>query len=514
MILSDILGGKKEQKDKLAVITSDMGFTYGEIRSKVEQLSFAFQKQGLQAGDRVAVLLKNSVESIISYFAITKIGAIEVALNPLTESLSNIIYSLNDCAVKALITEEKLVDSQGMLPQVPSLKHIFLTNKSFTSDNLSEACVSFHALFNLGSGVKSHRINERSPALIAYTSGTTGVPKGVVLTHRSLLSAANASIEDLGITSDDRSLLLIPLSHPYGKRVLNSRFMQSAAVVIKENIIFPVQILKLIQQLGVTGMTGFPTIYIQILEVLAKGKTEFDLHSVRYITTGASKMPIEKFHEMRERFPQAIILSGYGLAETSARVSRIVFPPDKPLDNKLLESCGKPTSPNKIAIVDKNGDAVPSDVVGEVKFKGPNVMLGYWNKEKETKEVLTDGWFKTGDYGKIDSEGNLYLLGRKKDLVKSCGELISPMEVEAVINRLAGIEECAIIGVEDQIMGEVLKAFIVFKSGFNLSKEEIIKYCQDQLPMVKIPAQIEFCASLPRSNLGKVNKGILKKGKE
>lgn len=487
---------------------------------KIDRLAGVFMNEGIKKGDRVIVLLRNSMEAVIAFYSILKIGAIEVALNPIADSIKHIMYILKDCKPKAFVTH---TDNLKVLE--PALSEINMKNKKIfyagRKNNLTDfkqRCFSMDDIFKNNSLKKSEKIvsvKKDDIGIIAYTSGTTGLPKGVMLTHDNLLWATKSAGIDFDKTGynieNDKCLLLIPLCHAFGKQILNSRFLNGATVVLMSSVSFPIELIKLLINVKPSGIVAVPAIYNMLLNTLEKSKIEYEFDFVKYVHSGGAKIVGKLIYKLRKTFTNAMILNGYGLTEAGPRISIMLFPAKRRIDKKKLDSCGRPAKGHTIAIVDDSGNKLKKGCVGEVIFKGPSVMKGYWGKPNLTKKVLKNKWLFTGDVGSIDREGYLYLLDRKKDIIKSGAELISPKEIEMVIDEYPGVKESAVIGVKDDILGERVKAFIVLEPGIKTTKDEIIDFCSAKLPFIKVPRSIEFISSLPKSTLDKVKKAVLRK---
>ncbi|MFH1415350.1 MAG: class I adenylate-forming enzyme family protein [Elusimicrobiota bacterium] len=495
-----------EFPDREALISKGVRLTYADLKKKVDCMAAALSQRGVKKGDRVAVLLRNTFEVVVAYFAIMKTGGIEVALNPVTESRQNIEYALNDCQAEFLVTHSR--HAELISDTIPSLNTIIYIGEADSLLHLNKELVSFNEMLDTVSFCLTDGpdIALEDEAVIAYTSGTTGMRKGVVLTHGNLISVAEVTAKDLSL-ENDRCLLLIPLYHAFGKQILNSRILKGSTVLLLENILFPVEILNILESEKASGIVGVPTIYRMLLDTIKKSKREYKFPEFRYISTGGSKMPPERFVELWKWFPSITILSGYGLTETSGRGTVMIFE-SLSEKTKKLESCGRP--PFGMKLSDREGREVGCGEIGEVNFSGPNIMKGYWKKPDETGEVLEKGWLRSGDLGYTDEEGDLYIIDRKKDILKSAGEIISPKEIEIIIETHPAVKEAAVIGIEDEVLGEKIKAFVVLNDDSSVSKDEIIDYCSENLPFAKIPAVVEFRSKLPKSTLDKIKKAVLR----
>ncbi|MFH1415353.1 MAG: AMP-binding protein [Elusimicrobiota bacterium] len=510
MQVSDIL--KKSSikfPEKEALITDTNQFTYAELQEMVEQFASALQDSGVKKGDRVGILMRNTYEAVVTYCAILKIGAVEVALNIIADTQSDVEYKVRDCEISTLVVSGRyLKNAMQALNRLNIVKNIFYLGEDRLFTNLKQKCISLNEVFaTYERNTVDVSIDGTDLASIAYTSGTTGQPKGVMLTHNNMFSGAEVMSM---VTPDERTMLLVPLFHTYGKAVVNSRFMRGATIVLVENIVFPMEVLKMVEISKSSSIIVVPTILKMLLHVLKEEKKDFGFSNVKYIVSGGARLPVETLKEYWQLYPRLGVQSGYGLTEISGKASGIYYT-GAGTSAELLESCGSVIYGHERRIVDDSGNDVPLGEVGEVIFKGSSVMKGYWNKKKETSEAIRNNWLYTGDIGRVDENNNLYLIDRKKDIIKSGGELISPKEIEIVLNTHPMVEESAVIGVENEVLGEVLKAFIVTKDGLQVDEEDIIKHCSKQLPPIKIPISVEFLISFPKSSLDKVKKSELKR---
>jgi long-chain acyl-CoA synthetase len=512
MLVIDILeNSSKNFPNKEALVSKDKRFTYSQLQRMVNQLSAALTKEGIRKGHRVVILLRNTFEVVIAYFAILKIGAIEVTLDVTTDSPEDITYKFKDCQPEALITNRLYINLvPEALSKVPSLKIAFFTEEPKALKSFKQKCILLEEIFKSQEpkDIKTDA-KKRDLAVIAYTSGTTGLPKGIMLTHENLISAAESMSM---VYHKDRTLLLVPFQHTFGKAVVNSRFLKGATIILTENVAFPAEVLKLVQKSKATSIVSSPTVYRMLLEALKEKRKYYNFDKLEYIVTGGAKLPKEIFIEYWKLFPSLCIQSGYGLTEIGGKASGICFM-RKPRNTHKLTCCGKVINGHERKIVNEKGIKVAAGEIGEIIFKGPSVMKGYWRNQEETKKVIKDGWLYTGDLGKIDEEGDLYIIDRKKDIIKSGGVLISPKEIEIVIDSHPHVKESAVIGIDDELMGEKIKVFVVLKPGKRTKEEEIREFCSKKFTPIKIPSVIEFCSSLPKSTLDKVKKMELRKKK-
>jgi long-chain acyl-CoA synthetase len=339
-----------------------------------------------------------------------------------------------------------------------------------------------------------------SGAAILYTSGTTGKPKGVLLTHGNLISNVHATDHHTKMDVSDRLICYLPLFHCFGQNFIMNASVNVGATLVLHERFQPDEILDSISSNKVTMFFGVPTVYARFLMLL---KTEEPLRTVRYYFTAAAPMTVEIARQWRDRMG-AVIYEGYGLTETSPFASYNH-------DFVYREgSVGSPIENVEMKIIDAQGDDLPSGELGEIVIKGPNIMQGYFRRPEETADVMRNGWFRTGDIGQMDSEGYFYLVDRAKDMINVSGFKVWPREVEELFMKHAGVSEVAVIGTPDAESGEAVKAFTVLKAGMRVTEQELIDFCRNRIANYKAPRFVEFVDSLPRNPAGKILKRELR----
>jgi acyl-CoA synthetase (AMP-forming)/AMP-acid ligase II len=527
--------------NKVALIHKGERLTYQEVDQKANKVARWLRSQGIQRGDRVAIFLDSSAESVISLFGILKADAIFLMLSP-TLKTQKLSYILNNCQAKALITHtNKLGVVSGVFGSVPNLQFVIFTgNKdkiptsgcpnpifwkeidslcSNNSSNPSNSINSQHVTCNSQPETRnSTSASDLQPptsnidldlATIIYTSGSTGNPKGVMLTHLNMISAATSITTYLENVPEDIIIDVLPLSFDYGLYQILMAFKFGGTVVLEQSFAFPYEIIKQMIKERVTGFPGVPTMFAILLQM--EDLKKYDLSSLRYVTNTAAALPIEHIKRIRDAFPQAKLYSMYGLTECK-RVSYL--PPDE-LDRRP-GSVGKGMPNEEVWVVDENGNRVGPGVIGELVVRGSNVMRGYWGDPEITDRVLKPGPLPgekvlyTGDLFKMDEEGFLYFVGRKDDMIKTKGERVSPKEVENALYGLEGIVEVAVIPLPDDILGQAIKAYIVRRNGYSLTEKDVLRHCKKELEEFAIPKYIEFRDSLPKISSGKIDKLTLK----
>jgi long-chain acyl-CoA synthetase len=495
--------------DKTALIFDRQRIKYSEIETRCNRLAHAMVERGLRPGDRVAIWLENSPEVVIALFAALKAGAVFLVLNSTTKA-EKIEYLLNNSRARALVTDRRRAHSfQKHWSIVPHLEMAWIAGASERIDaqpigkSLASLSQDFedHALPS--SPPEKHAIDVDLAALI-YTSGSAGVPRGVMMTHLSMISAANSITTYLESTSDDIVLNFLPLSFDYGLYQVLMAFKVGATLLLERSFTFPHLVLEAAVRERITGLPIVPTVAALLLQM---DISQYDLSSLRYVTSTGAALPTEHIRRLREMFPQAQIFSMYGLTECK-RVSYL--PPDQ-IDTRPT-SVGRGMPNEEVYVVDEDGRRAGPGVIGELVVRGSNIMKGYWEDPVETAKRLRPGQYPweqvlyTGDLFKTDSEGYLYFVGRKDDIIKSRDEKVSPKEIEDVLYRLDGVAEAAVVGVPDPILGQAVKAYITRRAGSNITENDVLRHCAQRLEDFMVPKTVEFRDYLPRTATGKISK--------
>lgn len=492
---------KKEAK-KTAIFIDDEKIAYRELKEKVDTFARFLEYSGLQNGDRVAMIISNSAEFIIALFAITKIGAVAVPLNTFLKK-EEFEYILNDCKAKMLLSSSSLANETQELIHVSSVEKIVWIGGYA---KLNEHNYSFEAIC---ANATSHeyyikRSHLDDLACIVYTSGTTGKPKGAMLSYRNFFSNAIAGAESFEVTHKDRFIVFLPMFHSFtlSIMVLLPMFTCSSLVIVRS--VFPfANVLKQTLLKQVTIFLGVPTLYNALLK--AKIPWYFMwFNKVRIFISGSAPLSEQALNEFNAKFTKAKLLEGYGLSECSPAVCVNRLNHQKPL------SVGLPLPSYEVKIVNDEMMEVKTGDVGEIMVKGDCVMQGYLNHPDATDETIINGWLLTGDLGKKDADGFIYIVDRKKDLIISKGINIYPREIEEVIYKYEGVDAVAVIGLRDETKDEEVLAFIQPKEDAKLNESELRQYLKKHLANFKLPKHIYFVEELPKNATGKVLKRVLK----
>ncbi|RTZ92733.1 MAG: long-chain fatty acid--CoA ligase [Deltaproteobacteria bacterium] len=486
---------------KIALIYDGRPISYRNFNERINRLSNTLLNLGVKKGDRVAALLANCVEFYEIFFACAKIEAIFVPLN-FRLAGPEITYILNDCSAETLFFGDPFGERIASIREETAVKtgrYIAVSNRDFPW------AMDYEALITKASPREPHLPGREaeSPHMIMYTSGTTGFPKGAVFTHRkTFFNILNANIY-YHVTPSDKIVVSRPLFHSGGLLVDSLPFLYNGGTVILKRRFEPEELVQTIQHYGATVMETSATMYRFILERLDIQAR--DLPSVKLFYTGGEVVPLPLLRAYGER--GIIITQLFGQTETST----ITWLPAE-YGLKKMGSVGLPVFHGEVKIVDKDGNEVPPNQVGEVIVSGPILMSGYWGHPDLTAQTIRDGWLYTGDVGRKDEEGFFYILDRRKNMFISGGENVYPAEVEKVLYENDGVKEVAIIGVPDEKWGEVGKAFVVLREGANLSADQLTAWCAERVAKYKVPKYFEFVDSLPKNAAGKVMKHHLKSG--
>lgn len=496
--------------NKTALICDGQRYTYADLAARMNTLAHTLRTSGVKRGDRVALFLDNSVEMAVGVYATLAIGAVFMPVNALTKQ-DKLAYLLNDSRATALVTDMALENIWiNALAENKSVM-IAIVVSGITANfpaSLASRCIPYPT------DLITERITEPATidcdlASIIYTSGSTGEPKGVMLTHLNMVSATRSVSGYLELNADDIIICVLPLAFDYGLYQLLMSVKLGATLVLERSFVFPIKVLEMMAREKVTVFPGVPTIFSLLMNL--KGLEKFDLAALRKITNTAAALSEEHIRRLRSLFPQAILYSMYGLTECK----RVTYLPPDQLDTRPT-SVGRGMPNEEVWLVDDAGNRLPNGSTGELVIRGSNVMRGYWEKPAETAKRLKPGpnagelVLYSGDLFRTDNEGWLYFVARRDDIIKSRGEKVSPREVENAIYSLEGVQDVAVIGVPDEVLGQAIKAFIVQREGFNLTEREVIRHCLARLENFMAPKLVEFVAELPKTDTGKIKKtGLL-----
>jgi long-chain acyl-CoA synthetase len=491
--LVEFLKIRAEKYNKKAFLfDEDTSISYRSFDEITSRIAYGLEKLGFLPGDHVAVLHPNSAQTLLIYYSIIKTGGVVVPINTIYTP-REINFILNNSEAKALILHETFSAMiKEIKGEIPLVKHIIVKKSNETIDTAIETKAG-----SPPSIIKKKNFSPDDAAIMFYTSGTTGKPKGVILTHRNFCFGGPNIAQNYGLKENDVTIAVLPLVHVFcvASPFFGSLSSGGSVVVLerfKTELVF-----EAIAKYKVTWFPGVPTMFTYLLNGLAENR--HDLSSLRMGLSGGASLPVEVLKEWEDKF-KADIIEVYGLTESAGLVTaNPVYGTRKP------GSIGIAVSGVAAKVVNKQGDELPPKEVGELIFKGPNATKGYFNLPEESSEKIRDGWVYTGDHAWRDEEGYFYIVGREKELIISGGYNVYPREIEEVLHGYPGINEVAVISVSDPTKGEVPKAFVTLKDGFKITEEKLLDYCKKNLAPYKIP-KITFVDELPKTSTGKILK--------
>jgi len=485
--------------DKTALIFHDQSIKYAEVDREIERAAAGFASLGIKRGDRVAVLVHNVPHFVYAYHGLLRAGAVMIPLNTMYTA-EEVSYILADADARAVVVAEPFVGTvEGLRDTLPMLEHVIVAGS-----RAPIGAITWEQMLGRGGEVPMVAPGADDLAVIAYTSGTTGKPKGAMLTHGNLLANLDqmTQVALLAEGEDDVVLLALPMFHIYALNVILGLTLRVGASAVLMERFDAVQSLDAIARHKVTVLFGAPPMFIAWLNM--PGVERYDLSSVRVAVSGAAPLPGMVLEDFRRRLG-VTIWEGYGLTETAPGVTSNAMG-----DQPKPSSIGKPLPGVEVRIVDAHGEDVEEGDPGEIIVRGPNVFQGYWRQDEASKEALADGWFHTGDVGYADADGFIFLVDRKKDLILVSGFNVYPREVEDALYRHPKVADVAVIGVPHPYTGEAVKAFVVLKPGESATEEDILDFSRTYLARFKLPGSVEFVSELPHLPTGKVLKRALR----
>jgi long-chain acyl-CoA synthetase len=488
--------------EDVAVVCGSGALTWSSVDAAVNRLANGLRARGIARGDRVVLACPNLPQFVIAYYAVLKLGAILVPINILLKA-SEIAYHLRDSGARAMVCFDGTPDlplgaeARAAFAQVPE-------------------CTLYVAIGRAQGGEESiESLSQDQPAdfatvdcapddtaVILYTSGTTGMPKGAELSHSNLMMNALASVAMTHLNAHDVSLVALPLFHSFGQSVQMNAVAASAGTMVLLPRFEPEAAMRAMTDHSVTVFCGVPTMYIALLNLDWKGP---DLSvSLRVGVSGGAAMPVAVLRAFEQRYG-VVILEGYGLSETSPVATFNHFD-----TKRVAGSVGVAITGTEVGIMDEKGKLLGTDEVGEIVVRGHNVMKGYWRNPDASAHALRDGWFHTGDMGRRDADGNHYVVDRLKDMVIRGGFNVYPREIEEVLMTHPAVALVAVVGVPHEVHGEEIKAYVLPKAGIPVEAEGVVAWCRERMAAYKYPRIVELVDSLPMTATGKILKRELR----
>ena len=496
--------------DKVALIGGSVRMTYRELDEASDRLAASLRAAGVERHERVVIFMDNCWEAVVAIYAVLKAGAVVSPVNPSTKA-DKLAYILNNSGATAIFTLARLTKTADRALEQASSVRLRIA----AGDGAENAgYTSFGSVLSAGADHETPYAGiVIDLAMLVYTSGSTGFPKGVMMTHQNVVAAAGSITTYLENTADDVILNVLPISFDYGLYQILMAFQVGATLVLEKSFAFPQAILNRLAEEKVTGFPIVPTMAALILRMKSLEAGAFP--HLRYISsTGAAFAPAV-IDRIRGLFPTTQVYSMYGLTECK----RCTWLPPSELDNRS-GSVGIAIPGTEAYVVDDHGRRVRSGTVGELVIRGPHVMQGYWQDAEATAKALKKGiypWERvlyTGDLFYADAEGYLYFVGRKDDIIKTRGEKVSPKEVENVLYDHPGISEAVVLATPDTVLGSAIKAIVVALPGTELSDKDVLRHCSRHLEDFMVPKHVEFRDSLPKTDSGKISRRLLEEAQQ
>jgi long-chain acyl-CoA synthetase len=493
--------------DKTALVAGPRRLSFRSLVERVVRLASGLQALGLQPGDRVALLARNSDRYAESVLALWWSGAVALPLNT-RWSQAEMVYALQDCEVGMLLVDDVFLDqAQALVAELPELKTCL-----HWGERGAPGLLDYEQIIARSEAVEDRRCSSEELAVILYTGGTTGFPKGVMLSHRNFWASTVGRMAEVPNPSDFITLLVTPLFHVAGLGRLIGQ-IQSGGACVMLPAFEPEAVLRTIAQERITDTLLVPSMVQMLFDSPAFG--QYDLSSIRRIAWGAAPMALPLLERCLSAFEGVEFMHAYGMTETAASVTvhRIGHAPEE-RQGARIRSAGHAGFASEIRIADAQGQALGCGEVGEIWIRGAAVMMGYWKRPEESAQALRDGWLRTGDGGYLDAQGYLFVVDRIKDMVISGGENVYPAEVEDALGQHPAVATCAVIGIPDAKWGEAVHAVVQLREGAQVTPQELQAHCRSRLASYKCPKSVEFLSSLPLSAAGKVLKSELRRARE
>ena len=501
----------------MAVDDGARALTYAELWDQARRLAAWLRQQGLRRGDRVLILLENTVESAVAIYGTSLAGGVFAVIHPQTKQ-DKLRFVLEDCGARFLVAERRLAAVfRPAIAGLPDLTAVLTVDRGDAAAADVECEAGKNGLEHDLAEALARTGPEDAPcpnipvdlASLIYTSGSTGEPKGVMMTHQAMVFTSGSLVQYLRLDGSHRILCALPLAFDYGLYQILMSVRAGATVLLARDFVFPAPIIKRIEEERVTVFPGVPTMFATLVDLHRRNGLSFP--GVRRVTNTAAALHAEMLPALREIFPEALIYKMYGLTECK----RVCYlEPELLLDRPT--SVGKAIPGTEVLVLDDEGRPAASGQMGILHVRGPHVMAGYWNRPEQTAEMLRPGplpgerMLRSGDWFTQDEEGFLTFQGRSDDIIKSRGEKVSPREVENVLYALPEVVEAAVVGAPDAMLGEMVCAYVVLREGSDLSPARIILHCRGRLEPYLVPGRVDIVAALPHTSRGKIDYKALK----
>jgi acyl-CoA synthetase (AMP-forming)/AMP-acid ligase II len=492
-LVDNLRASAQRHAARCAVRDGSLAVTYGSLWQQSMAVARELTQRGLKRGGRVAIVLANGSEFIAGYYGTQLAGGVVVLLNAAAKSRDFAAW-MSDCEPAFVLCDRddaEVAAAVAQMGQAPVVIH------AARDPERAFACEPGGAPFTEPS------LCSQDAACILYTSGTTGRPKGVVLSHANLVANTASIVEYLRLTHEDSIVTILPFYYSYGSSVLHTHLLAGGCLILEKNFLYPHSVVETLSASRATGFAGVPSTYALLLSRVKLA--DHDLSAVRYLTQAGGAMTPALTQRLRAALPRAELFVMYGQTEATARLTYL---PPKMLDVKL-GSVGIGVPGVTLEIRGDDGRVLPSGVTGEIWARGPNIMLGYWRNPAASAEVLHDGWLKTGDMGRLDDDGYLFIVGRRSDMLKVGAHRIHPQDIEECIAELPAVQEAAVVGVDDELLGQTIKAFVVPNAGAAVTPMQVQAHCRARLANYKVPKSVEIVTILPRTASGKIRRAEL-----
>ena len=493
--------------DKTAIVFEGKRYSFAQLNERVNRLANGLRGLGVKKGDVVSFIQVNCNQCVETYFAVARTGAIYLPLNFRAKE-KEFDYMLNTAETTTLICGERYLPIiENIKPNIKSLKNVI------SLEAKHDGLLFYEDLINGSSDEEiTADIDDHDTTILMYTAGTTGFPKGVMLSHNSFTTYVLENVSPPDPDSDEGNILTVPLYHVAGIQAMMAAIYGGRTLVMERQF-EPEEWMTLVETEKANRAMMVPTMLKQLLD--HPNFKKHDLSSLRVITYGAAPMPLPVIRKALEEFPGVSFINAFGQTETASTITALGpedhnltgTPEEKEKKLQRLASIGKPMADVEMKVVDDDGKKLGPHEVGEILARGPRVMSGYWKDEEKTKKTIDkDGWVHTGDVGYVDEDGYYFLAGRSSDMIIRAGENISPEELENVIREHPGVEDVAVIGVPDETWGEEPRAVVIPKKGAQVTEEDIMEYARKNLASFKRPRTVVFVDDLPRNPMGKLVK--------